>query len=94
MQTALIFLGGALIGGMMVRWLMMHHAHEVDSGYPPAVRAVRRHLGANGTVNVLQAAQLLSIPAERASGYLRQMVRDHQVKFQSHGDTQGFYTLM
>jgi predicted transcriptional regulator len=95
----LLFLGGVLLGGLIVRSLMVHserraiRSHEAEQHYVPAMRAIRRHLQTHGTVNVEQASYMLSLGQSVTALYLTHMQRDGLVKFQKHKGSGGFYTL-
>jgi hypothetical protein len=99
MQIVLVFLAGALAGGMLVRWLMILserrvvRPHLLDEHYVAAKRAVQRYLRTHGTVNLAEAQRLLDTTSMTALRYLDQMVHDRLVKLQTNRRTKGaFYT--
>ncbi len=102
MQELILILSGFIVGGALVRYLMIKAAqrglrpHELDPQYWPAVRAVMRHLKAHGTINLSQVEQLLSIRGITAMRYLDQMAHDGLVKLHAHSQKEGggnFYTI-
>jgi hypothetical protein len=70
MEEILLILAGFMLGGWVVRLLM--------------IGAARRHLRAHGTVNLSQVEQLLSIRGITAMRYLDQMERDGLLKLHAH----------
>lgn len=99
MQTVVIFLVGFLLGGLVVRWVLMlserrdARAAGLDPQYAPARRALLRYLRAHGTVNLPQAEQMLSLNGVTVLRYLDRMEHEHLVKPQNHRGTDAFYTL-
>jgi hypothetical protein len=98
MQVAIIFLTGFVLGGLVVRWLMMGaykrgmRTHELDEQYHAAKRAVARHLRTHGTLNLEELERMMDIPGITAMRYLDQMVRDRVIKAQGHRGKGAFYT--
>lgn len=101
MQAELLyFLGGILLGGLLVRSLVVlsgrraARSHHAGQHYLPAARAIRRHLQTHGTVNIAQAAHMLSLSHSVTALYLSHMQRDGLISFQKHKGSGGFYTLV
>jgi len=99
MQTVFVFLAGFFVGGFVVRWLMIRaehriiRPHQLDPHYEPMARAVVRHLQVHGTINAVQATQMLTLTTATAAQHLRQMVRDGLLKLHGHRSAGEFYTL-
>ena len=98
MRTVLIFSSGFLAGGLILRWLVMLAVRrelkpdEFDAHYRASARAVMRHMGASGTINVAQTGRLLSVDDLTAARYLNRMLRERLLR--RHGHQAGeFYTL-
>jgi hypothetical protein len=95
MQSVPLFLSGFLIGGLVVRWLIMgaDRRHRYLSGlYEPALRATLRYLQSHGTINVAQLERLLSVSGVTAMHYLDRMEREGVLKLHGHRGVAGFYT--
>lgn len=95
MQSAPLFLGGFLIGGLIVRWLIMgadRRSRYLSGIYEPAVRATLRYLHSHGTINVAQLERLLSVSSVTALHYLDRMKREGVLTLHGHRGVSGFYT--
>ena len=97
-NSALIFLLGFLLGGFVVRVLVLRAArrflnpHEWDEQYTAARKAAARHLHVYGTLNVAQLQHLTDAPKRTVHQHLKHMERDGLIRLQKHRDTEGFYT--
>jgi len=98
MGFALAFLSGFLLGGLLLRSLMVLAAHRrmrphlLDEQYGAAKRVVHRHLMHHDTLNLATLERLMDISSMTALRYLDQMVRDGIVKAHGHRGAGAFYT--
>jgi len=98
MAFALAFLAGFLLGGLLVRSLMVLAAqrhlrpHLLDEQYAAAKRVVLRHLMHHDTLNLAALERLMDISSVTAQRYLDQLEHDRVVKGHGHRGAGAFYT--
>jgi hypothetical protein len=98
MELLLVFLGGFLLGGLAVRFLLEHAArrhlrpHVFDEQYAAAKRVVARHFRHHDTLNLAMMERLMDISGVTALRYLDQLERDGMVKVHGHRGAGAFYT--
>lgn len=93
-----IFLIGFLLGGLIVRLLVLHAArrflrpHLRNEHSIAARRAAMQYLGVHGTLNCAQMSRLMDVPEPVARRHLEQMARDGFIAAQGHRGAERFYT--
>jgi hypothetical protein len=98
MAMALVLLVGFLMGGLVVRMLMLRaeriqvRPHLLDEQYAACTRAVTRHFKRYDTLNLAQLERLMDIRGLTAMRYLEQLERDRLVKLHGHRGSGAFYT--
>lgn len=99
MGLVFAFLGGFLVGGVFIRWLIIRAeqahvmAHEFERHYVPASEAIMRHVRSRGTINAAQAQEVLAVTSMTAQRFLDQMHQERLLKRHGHAGQVGFYTL-
>ncbi|HXK36720.1 MAG TPA: hypothetical protein VJ553_04020 [Candidatus Paceibacterota bacterium] len=97
-RDSIIFLLGFLLGGLVVRVLVLRAARKflrprmLSEQYMAARQAAARHLAVHGTLNVAQLERLTEMPPAVLQEYLDRMEREGHIMLHGHRESGRFYT--